>query len=578
MKKIILFIAAAVGLLAFHSCRDNEEGIDPDAPVRAGVDYLVMLYGQGGGNLDTAIVSNIVQAIDEGGSDNVAMTFEYKLSRKILKNQELDNFDGTRRFTIDDNAHLKGRFKSLSKKYPKLDRSSFDYYLKNIRSQRIGNVYYDMSNADSLAAFIRWSKMKYPNAKRTILVLSDHGSGWILDDGEALVKAQEKTRAIIFDDNLDKKSLKVQDVTDAIIKGGGVDMCYTDACLMAMYENFYTLAKAVRYMLTAVEEIPEDGGDFRKLLSLLKTAGTTDAELVDAMHRYADHCVSDQWWGKKNADGYIEYTDIGLYDLSKLESATPVLKAITNTLAEKFVSGESIEPTATDLPLDDRFAPYIRKATTGCLSSYRLSWYTVNDVPETLVPYLRKDLKVFKFTDDEDEYFDTEKLIDWVKYKQTESADAAYNAYPEDWEKLCKDIIKKSYFTYSLTDLLHQIDLELSAVGAKNNPFAQLHDDLVSVVKSTAYIVCTEPVKLPDIDQPYEYCSPGIFIVPFNETYKSKDNAYNDRYPKYEDALKYYQATDFDKTVGWSSFLKVLDVVPSILFNPGRNNKRAEGK
>lgn len=572
MKKLILLFAAATVLLAFNSCKDYDrfdDGGDPS--VKSETNYLVMFYGLGGGNLDTCIVSNIVQAIDEGGSDKVAMTFEYKLSKSIMKNQELDNFDGTRRFTLDDNAHLKGKFKSLSKDYPFLDEPSFNYYLKNIKSERIGNAYYDMNCSDSLAAFIRWSKMKYPNAKRTLLVLSDHGSGWGLSDGQA--QTQTQSRAILFDDHLDMKNLKAQDVVDGITKGGGIDICYTDACLMSMYENIYTYAKAMKYLLTAVEVTPDEGGDYRKLINILKTTGTTDAELEDAMHTYSEHCVSKEWWGMTEV-GYVNYSDLGLYNLSKLYTITPLLQKIAHTMAEKFVSTESIEATAEELPLSDNFAPYMRKAVTQCLVSYRVDEFNIKSLPKNLVPYLRKDLSVIKHKNSDEEYFDAEKLIDWVKYAPTDNAKAAYEAYPDDWNNLRKAIIGNTYISYPLTDLLHQIDLELSAVGARNNPFAKLHNNLISAIKSIANISCTTPVNLPDIDQAYEYCSPGIFIIPFNDTYMSDYNPYYASIPDYEVALRYYKASDFDQVVGWNNFLKVIDVIPSILHNPGRNNKK----
>lgn len=55
-----------------------------------------------------------------------------------------------------------------------------------------------MTTRQALADFVRWSKQKYPGAKRTILIINDHGSGWELDkDG----KQDAPTRAILFDDN-----------------------------------------------------------------------------------------------------------------------------------------------------------------------------------------------------------------------------------------------------------------------------------------------------------------------------------------------------------------------------------------
>lgn len=572
MKKFILFLAATIGLLAFNSCRDyepqeeNSEENNDVVPIKSDVDYLVMHYGAGGGNLDTFMVSNIVQAIDEGGSDKVAMTFEYKLSKKLQTEQSLKNFDGARRMTLDENAHLQGQFQSMSKNYPRLDQPSFNYYVDNIKSEKIGSSDYDMSNVENLAEFISWSKKKYPKAKRTILVIHGHGNGWGLADGKAQLQSQSQSRGILPDDNLGNKHLKAVDVVNGVNKAGGVDVFYTDACLMSMYENIYTYAKAFKYFMAAGETTPGVGGDYRKLLSVLKSAGNTDAEFEDAMHKYADHCVSDQWWGKPSSTGRIKYCDIGLYNLSKLGTLTPVMQKIESTLTEKFTGTESIEPTAAELPYSDKFAPYIRKSAQQCVMLTREEYIEQDSLPAAILPYILKDLHV-----DSDKTYSISMLIDWVKHAPTANAQAAYEALPEEWAKLRQTIIKRTYFSFSLTDFLTQIDSELSAVGAQNNPFGKLHDELFSALKSVAYIACTEPADLP-VEQAYEYCSPGIYIIPLNETYKTEDNPYKERFPNVEESLSYYQVSDFDKAVGWSSFLKVIDVIPSVFHNPGRKN------
>ena len=567
MKKIVLFIAAAIGLLALNSCNDHDlADVKPDVPSVADVDYLVMYYAAGGGNLDSFMVNNIVQAMDEGRSDKVAMTFQYKLSKKLQTEQSLKNLDGTRRFTLDDNAHLQGQLKSLSKDYPLIDKFSFDYYVDNIKSEKIGGSDYDLSNPENLAEFISWSKKKYPKAKRTILVINGHGNGWWLADGKAQFLSQKQSRVILPDDNLENKTLKAVDVVNGANKGGGVDMLYTDACLMAMYENIYTYANAFKYLLAAGETTPGIGGDYRMLLSVLKAAGTTDADLEGAMHKYADHCVTDQWWGKRS-DGEIKCCDIGLYNLSKLGTLTPVMQKIASTLTEKFISTESIEPTADEMPLSDKFAPYIRKSATQCVALTRDEIIQQDSLPAALLPYLRKDLPSIY----NNKYFLMSWLIRWARDAQGDNAQAAYEAFPEEWAKLRQTIIKRTFFSFSLTDFLTQIDSELSAVGAQNNPFGKLHDELFSALKSVAYIACTEPEDLP-VEQAYEYCSPGIYIIPLNETYKTDDNPYYENHPNVEESLSYYQVSDFDKAVGWSNFLKVIDVMPSVLHSPARQS------
>lgn len=548
-------------MLAFGSCKDH--GDCTIVPEKEDTNYLVMFYGLGGGNLDTSIVGNIIQAIDEGGSHEVRMTFEYKLSKPLQKSDTCANFNGTRRFTLDDNAHLKGRYQSVSKKYPQLDDDAFAYYMKELRSEKIGGADFNMTSPESLADFIKWSKSKYPGAKRAILVLSDHGSGWNINcDG------MRGTRAILFDDNLKDASLTAQNVVDGINGGGGIDLLYTDACLMSMYENLYTYVKGVRYLMAAVETTAGDGGDYRKLLSLLKSAGTEDAELEGAMHTYTDYCTSDQWWSHEGAE--LMHNDLGLFDLSKLGTATPVLKKVASTLAEKLASDESVQPTSPLPSLGESYVPYIRKAFTSAVVSYRTFCFEVSSLPKTLTPYVLKDITPYKDPDTGEDVVDGRKLIDWVRYAPSENAQEAYNMYKEDWEKLRKMVATSTHPFFSLTDLLRNLNNELTAVGAQNNPFSQLHKELVDAIRHMAYISCSTPDDLPGIDQPYELCSPGIVIVPLNELYDI-DPLYK-TIKTHQEALGYYQSSDFDKQVGWSEVLKLIDVRPSVLTNPGRND------
>lgn len=563
MKKIIILLtlmAATAAMLC--SCSDTDSSPSPD---ESGNNYLVMFYGLGGGSLDTCIISNIIQAIDEGGNDKLTMTFEYKFSTSLQKNAQCANFNGVRRFTLDDNAHLKGKFQSVSKKYPKLDGDAFAYYMKELKTEKIGGADYNMTSAENLADFIRWSKSKYPGAKRTILVLSDHGSGWnIHRDG------MRGTRAILFDDNLKDKYLSAQDVVDGITNGGGVDLLYEDACLMSMYENLYTYAKAVRYLVATQEITADDGGDYRKLLSLLKNAGTRDAELEGAMHTFVDYCTSDQWWSREG--GELQYNDLGLYDLSKLGAVTPVLKKVAKTLTEKLISNESVQPISQFTGLGETYVPYVRWAVNNTVVAYRMMEFEVDSIPKTLAPYVLKDITPTKNRDTGADVVDGRMLIDWIRLANTANAQEAHEKYREDWEKLSWKIITSTPFSFSLTDLLRQLHNILGSVVAQNDPFGLLHDELIDALKSMAYISCSTPKDMYGLDQPYELCSPGIVIIPLNDLY-NRHPLYS-TVKSYEVALGNYQSCDFDKQVGWSEVLKLIDVMPSILGNPGRNDIR----
>lgn len=545
MKRIFLLIAAFASLLMLGACSDkeNENEIVPEE--ESGTDYLVMLYASGGTTLDASIVANIIQAIDEGCNDKVKMTFEYKLSYAYQNDAKYANFAGTRRFTYDDNAHLTGTFKSQSTEYPFLDEQAFDYYLQELKSEQIGDAEYMMSAPEPLGDFIRWSKSQYPDAKHTLLIISSHGNGWKIDE-------DTQTRGIFSDDNISgSKNMSAQDVADGMNLGGGVDLLYTDACLMSMYENLYAYAKGAKYLVASVEPTPDDGGDYRKLISLLKAAGPEETDFVDAICKFTDYSTSDEWWSRQG--GETQYSDLSLYDLSKLDNVTPVMSKIAKTLTEKYDH-------------------HIRKALTSCVTAFRFDGFSVWYLPTELIPYLHND-GIDPYIDSYgDEVVNFRKLIDWVRLAPTDNAKEAYYAYTDEWELLRRYIVYHTFCSFSLVDMLRIADKEFKADGIADNPFGPLHDELIEALRSMSHISYANPNTLPGIDLAYDFSSPGICIIPLNESFNSYLNYQSEAFGSYEDALKAYQSSDFDKAVGWSSFLQLVDVIPSVLFNPGRDD------
>ena len=578
MKYLKLFFIAALSMFTICSCTDSnivpdepEKPVNPDDPEKpedpeTEADYLIMLYGVGGRDLDKGIIGNVMQTIDEGVEGNIRMTYQFKASKYIQEDAKMANFHGTRRFTSEDNAEFKGTFKSHSKEYPALDEEGLEYYLQNLKSEKIGDADYDMSKPESLADFIKWSKKKYPNAKRNILILSGHGGGWTANlDGAT-------TRAMLFDDNVDDNAINAQGVIDAIAAGDGIDMLYIDACLMSMFENLYTYARGVKYLLASNEPTPGKGGDYRMLLNLLKTTDTTEANFEEAMHKYVDYSCSDKWWLDMKEPGFF---DLGFFNLSKLSVVTPILKKVSDTLAQKFTSDESIQSPIPDLPYGDQFAPYIRQAFMQTLIAYRKSHIELANIPEALQPYLQEDetTEMMQFEGLDTYVYSSFELIDWLRNAKTDIAKQAHADCPEAWKALKQYLISITQISYSLPTILLNLNGDLKEINAANNPFGELHDELIAALQQVAHIACTKPSgEIPGINQEYDLCSPGIYIVPMNKYYKSEYNPLAYTYPTFEEALNAYQNSDFDKAVGWSNVLKVIDVCPSLFFNPTRQD------
>lgn len=546
MKYFNYLFIAAFALLLCTACDKNDEDTEPPASSEA--DYLVMFYGIGDVNLNPFLITNICQALDAGSDDKVKMTFQYKVPAKSA--EMCPAFQGTHRITGDENTQMMGKLKSYLGANSVIDGDKYDELLAQLKSEKIGGADYNMTCSDSLAAFIKWSKAKYPKAKRTVLVMAGHGRGWTLSED-----AKVDTRAILLDNDT-QTSMSMNTVVNGVKSAGNVDVIYADACLMGMYETLYAYADCAKYLLASMEPTPENGGDYTTFINLLKEAGTTDEGLQEAMHKHCDHCVNE-WWPKG------VYSDIGFYDLTKLnEDLTPALRKAVDALVEKFKSNESVKPSKEGtLPLGDTYAKYISNAFMKCeIVDAKVKVYL-----EAMSSQLQDRL-----IEDKVNMGDNKALTDWLcaMYQERDKEEKSMRLDIESAVILiCEGSTENSF---SFTDLLRNLDNSLIEVGAQNNPFGPLRQNLISALKKIAYIKSVTPQSHSGIDEEYELCSPGILIVPLApDIFDLELNARNVRV-SLDEAKKSYQLSAFDRQIGWSRMLEMLDVFPSFLSNPTR--------
>lgn len=134
-----------------------------------------------------------------------------------------------------------------------------------------------------------------------------------------------------------------------------------------------------------------------------------------------------------------------------------------------------------------------------------------------------------------------------------------------------REVINMGQPCYSFTDMMRILDEQLTEVGAANNPFKPLRAELLATLKDMSYITCTIGDEKPGIDQAYELCSPGVTIVPFNNSYNDNtSNNFKKLIPTYQQAQRIYQSTKFDQLVGWSRMLQRIELFPNALSNPSR--------
>ncbi|MCX5785062.1 MAG: clostripain-related cysteine peptidase [Elusimicrobia bacterium] len=146
--------------------------------------------------------------------------------------------------------------------------------------QDLGKV--DMGDYKHLIDFATWAKKNYP-AKRYMLVVWNHGAGWIKSRGL-------EVKGISYDDETGNHINTPQ--LGMALKGiGKIDVYGSDACLMQMPEVNYEIKDYVDYIVGSEETEPGDGYTYNMLLGPLVAKPTMlGAELGKlAVDAYSDH-------------------------------------------------------------------------------------------------------------------------------------------------------------------------------------------------------------------------------------------------------------------------------------------------
>ena len=142
----------------------------------------------------------------------------------------------------------------------------------------------DQGDYKTLAAFGKWAKTAYP-AKKYMLIVSNHGSGWEKGAGSPLV-----TKGISYDEQ-SGNHINTPQLGLALKEIGKIDVFGTDACLMQMAEVVYEIKDSVDYIVGSEETEPGDGYTYNDFLGpVVKNPAMGAIELgKQAVNAYANH-------------------------------------------------------------------------------------------------------------------------------------------------------------------------------------------------------------------------------------------------------------------------------------------------
>jgi hypothetical protein len=135
----------------------------------------------------------------------------------------------------------------------------------------------DMGDYKRVVDFVKWAKKNYP-AQRYMLVLWDHGSGWM--DPQQTTNPQ---KGISFDDETNNY-IRTKQIGAILKEAGGVDVLAFDACLMQMGEVAFEVKDNTKVIIGSEETVPGLGYPYAAFLgAMAKNPGMTNESFGKAV-------------------------------------------------------------------------------------------------------------------------------------------------------------------------------------------------------------------------------------------------------------------------------------------------------
>ena len=336
MKKILTAAAAFMLLMTnvmLTSCaKDDDDNPTPDNSGTTTVtegepqsEYTVLIYGVGGSNIDYALLGcfeDLYECDDEAYEKvNVVVQFKYSTAENLEKQRDFfgifpENCGGkTVRWAVDPTKNI-----------VKQAFSQDNFY---------GADNGDASNPDSLTHFINWAAKNYP-AKKYMLIVCDHGQGYMPNADLPDTDSEAATRGLLFDDGHSMKGFTVNTLRRAIASADvKIETLYMWACIMNNLQYQFELKDVCDYVVAATYVIPGAGGALDELPSILADSTLNTEQKLSAF------CKADleEWEATPGIDSQTRYRDLTVTRTSQLDELGKVMREFTDRLCDTYANG-----------------------------------------------------------------------------------------------------------------------------------------------------------------------------------------------------------------------------------------------
>lgn len=318
-------------------------------PAWAQAEWTVMVFMNGDNNLEPDAIDNFKQMAQVGSSNEINIVVQFDRIAKYAHTNP--DWAQTLRFRVTKNMEP----------------------LPANAIEDIGEA--NMGDGNVLAAFVTWSKAKYP-AKRYMLVIWDHGQGWRLFVANLLRQDRsiKRSRALApphtavgllaataqlrtgsgaagpqgqtapfrsapgdayrsaSNDETNNDVLYDREIEDSLkstLNGTKIDLVGFDACLMSMVETSYALRDVTQFLVASEELEPGPGWQYNDWISELEANPKQDARTLarTLVLSYQKRYIDDPYWGPS--------TTMSALDVGKTQSLATAISAFSNALSNK---------------------------------------------------------------------------------------------------------------------------------------------------------------------------------------------------------------------------------------------------
>lgn len=186
--------------------------------------------------------------------------------------------------------------------------------------QRLGKA--DMGDWRNLVSFARWAQDNYP-ARRTFLVIWNHGTGWHIKRGfqPRDISSDERTGNSITTEQLGQA---MREISSAL--GKKIDIYASDACLMGMVEVADEMSDSVDYFIGSQDLEPGDGWPYNTFLKAWKPE-MSPKEISQLLTKEYLAAYQDGMYGSRKVT-------LSAYDLSKIHLYRDAVRAVGAELSQ----------------------------------------------------------------------------------------------------------------------------------------------------------------------------------------------------------------------------------------------------